>query len=282
MTVNELGDRISMYRQNMNMTQEELAARIGVTPQAVSKWERSQSLPDVNLLTDLCTVLHVSADALLNLSPEPAADTEDKSRTDILRQLQDSLLPLELIFGKNLVPVFAEQFSPELVKKQRLELAKDGILLPVIRIYDYLSLEPDEFMIISYNRILYSERIEHTDEHTCKYIIEKLAHTAKTHYGDVLSHDLVKQLTDNLKTAYPALVEGIIPDKISYGLLQEVLKGFVQRGNSPRYLPKIIEIMESALREQPELTSERLIEIVAGKLECGDTLTAYLHRKSPA
>ena len=35
------------------MTQEELAGRIGVTPQALSKWERGQSLPDVSLLTDL-------------------------------------------------------------------------------------------------------------------------------------------------------------------------------------------------------------------------------------
>ena len=60
-----IGKRISEWRQNKNMSQEEMANRIGVTPQAVSKWERGQSLPDVALLADICFVLGVSADYLL-------------------------------------------------------------------------------------------------------------------------------------------------------------------------------------------------------------------------
>ena len=44
---NCIGDKISEYRQNKGLTQEELAGKIGVTPQALSKWERGQSLPDV-------------------------------------------------------------------------------------------------------------------------------------------------------------------------------------------------------------------------------------------
>ena len=42
---NCIGDKISEYRQNKGLTQEELAGKIGVTPQALSKWERGQSLP---------------------------------------------------------------------------------------------------------------------------------------------------------------------------------------------------------------------------------------------
>ena len=45
-----LGERICYYRQLKRMTQEELASRIGVTPQAVSKWERNNGSPDVNVL----------------------------------------------------------------------------------------------------------------------------------------------------------------------------------------------------------------------------------------
>ncbi len=41
--------------------------RIGVTPQALSKWERGQSLPDVSLLTDICQILGCSADYLLGI-----------------------------------------------------------------------------------------------------------------------------------------------------------------------------------------------------------------------
>lgn len=41
--MNCLGERISEYRQNNSMTQEEMAVKLGVTPQAVSKWERGVS-----------------------------------------------------------------------------------------------------------------------------------------------------------------------------------------------------------------------------------------------
>lgn len=40
----DLGEIICQYRQNKKMTQEEFASRLGVTPQAVSKWERGGSL----------------------------------------------------------------------------------------------------------------------------------------------------------------------------------------------------------------------------------------------
>lgn len=42
-----LGRRIAECRKEKHFTQDELAARLGVTPQALSKWERSQSLPDI-------------------------------------------------------------------------------------------------------------------------------------------------------------------------------------------------------------------------------------------
>lgn len=45
-----LGETICQYRQNRKMTQEEFASGLGVTPQAVSKWERGNGLPDVSLI----------------------------------------------------------------------------------------------------------------------------------------------------------------------------------------------------------------------------------------
>ena len=62
---NSIGEKICYYRQLKKMTQEEFASRIGVTPQAVSKWERDNGLPDIMVLSGIASVLGVSADTLL-------------------------------------------------------------------------------------------------------------------------------------------------------------------------------------------------------------------------
>ena len=59
-----IGETICRYRQNRRMTQEEFASRLGVTPQAVSKWERGNGLPDASLMEGICSVLGIKADIL--------------------------------------------------------------------------------------------------------------------------------------------------------------------------------------------------------------------------
>lgn len=60
-----IGNRISKYRKEKGLTQEELAAKLGVSSQAVSKWENDASCPDISLLPQLCRILGVSVDELL-------------------------------------------------------------------------------------------------------------------------------------------------------------------------------------------------------------------------
>lgn len=60
-----IGNRISKYRKEKGLTQEELAAKLGVSSQAVSKWENDASCPDIALLAQLCRILGISTDELL-------------------------------------------------------------------------------------------------------------------------------------------------------------------------------------------------------------------------
>ena len=60
-----IGNRIAKFRKEKNMTQEELANLLGVSSQAVSKWENDASCPDISLLPQLCEVLGITADELL-------------------------------------------------------------------------------------------------------------------------------------------------------------------------------------------------------------------------
>ena len=66
-----LGARIQAHRRRMGISQEQLAERLGVSRQAVSKWELDESLPELDKALALCRVFGVSADLLLQGSPSP-------------------------------------------------------------------------------------------------------------------------------------------------------------------------------------------------------------------
>ena len=61
-----IGKRIGLLRKEKNLTQEELASHMGVSPQAVSKWENDQTCPDISALPKLAKLLGVSVDELLS------------------------------------------------------------------------------------------------------------------------------------------------------------------------------------------------------------------------
>ena len=73
-----IGSRIAESRKASNMTQRMLADRLFVTAQAVSKWERGESYPDIGLLDDIAESLSVPLCFLLCASPEKLckADSE--------------------------------------------------------------------------------------------------------------------------------------------------------------------------------------------------------------
>lgn len=68
MTESEFGDRLRQYRKAKNMTQQELAERLGVSDKSVSRWENG-SYPDVAMLGPLAKELGVTVDDLLGTAP---------------------------------------------------------------------------------------------------------------------------------------------------------------------------------------------------------------------
>ncbi|MCR5682642.1 MAG: helix-turn-helix domain-containing protein [Clostridiales bacterium] len=65
-----IGQRIKELRKKQNLTQEKLADLLGVSFQAVSKWENDMNAPDLSLIAPLTRLLHVTADELLGLTEE--------------------------------------------------------------------------------------------------------------------------------------------------------------------------------------------------------------------
>lgn len=65
MNVTKVAEQITNLRKSKGLTQNELGERIGVSFQAVSKWERGETLPDIAILPDLAKVLETSIDNIL-------------------------------------------------------------------------------------------------------------------------------------------------------------------------------------------------------------------------
>jgi transcriptional regulator with XRE-family HTH domain len=82
-----LGENIKTYRQKKQFTQEELATRLHVTRQTVSKWEKNYSVPDAEMLVRLAEILEVQTSQLLGTESDDAAQTTQEKENVLAEQL---------------------------------------------------------------------------------------------------------------------------------------------------------------------------------------------------
>lgn len=70
----KIGKFISECRKNINLTQEQLAEKLGVTSKSISRWENGKTIPDYSLLESLCKILNVNMLELLKGEKENKDD----------------------------------------------------------------------------------------------------------------------------------------------------------------------------------------------------------------
>ena len=240
---NNIGETICQYRQMRKMTQEEFASRIGVTAQAVSKWERGNGMPDVSLLAGICKVLGVSAGSLIGVEErivENGSITAD-------REIKNNMIaePLVLEFGSGLISYIVSGLETDYVNKQRLLLVKrNGKLMPLLRIRDNTELKENEYRILAFDNVLFTAVIDEKEDAPYKRIIDDVVDVCDKHYAVILNKNIVKLMIDNLSELYPGIVDDIVPSKISYLQIKEELKKRVEEGKNIRNLIGILEEME--------------------------------------
>lgn len=78
----EIANRLVRLRKENHMSQEELAAKIGISRQAVSKWERAEASPDTDNLILLARVYNISLDELLHTTEPVESVQEDMDCLD--------------------------------------------------------------------------------------------------------------------------------------------------------------------------------------------------------
>ena len=79
----DIAKSITGFRKRCGYTQKELAARLGVSIQTVSKWEKGISSPDINLLPTLADTFGVSIDRLFGRDYETLCQTIDESYDEL-------------------------------------------------------------------------------------------------------------------------------------------------------------------------------------------------------
>ena len=111
-----IGNNIAVLRKKKGITQEELANELGVSAQAVSKWENNSSCPDVSLLTKIADYFGVSVDALLR--------TQEDDIVDLAEEKEDNVKPDD---KKNIVIKIMQQNGKENVIKLPFKFVKLGL-----------------------------------------------------------------------------------------------------------------------------------------------------------
>ncbi len=107
-----ISQKIIELRKAAGLTQEQLGEKLGISGQAVSKWERDEAMPDILILPDLCDVLGTTLDSLLNgkraetpESPQIIGDfcefAMKNGRAETVRQAISRMMNRDVVVSRN-------------------------------------------------------------------------------------------------------------------------------------------------------------------------------------
>ena len=135
----KLADYLKEFRKKNNMTQQDLADKLFVTKQAVSKWETGRGTPDLETLKDISKLINVSVDELLGLNGSGAKTNSIEAKSLslvtllVLLVITTLTLVMSFIFSGNSSEV--DHKKEELIKKTETELQTT---LPLVEDYGYV------------------------------------------------------------------------------------------------------------------------------------------------
>lgn len=129
----KIGKFIASCRKEKNITQEQLAEKLYITDRAVSKWERGLSLPDADKMLDLCNILDINVNELLNGERIDMKDYAKKNE-ELLLELakQEELKNKRLITDMWVLTITAFIFYIALVLLSSTLLEEGPILATII------------------------------------------------------------------------------------------------------------------------------------------------------
>lgn len=136
----DFGKRVKLFRLRKNYSQKEIALRIGVSEQAVSKWENGECLPDVYNLKLLAQILHISVDSLLDTeiqNPEKIVETITIGGANFeIVEKPETLLAGKIIYAKNFANEDSFNSAIDSLTEDDKQAAFEKLKETVLPIYD--------------------------------------------------------------------------------------------------------------------------------------------------
>lgn len=149
--MSSIGTKIAFYRKAKGMTQEELAEQLGVSAQAVSKWENDIACPDIQLLAPLSKIFGTTTDELLSSDPVKSVRLLSESKRRDLKELTLKIivdaygnkvrvnLPMELVKayldkGLKIPQIENNEYPMNIDFTQIISMAESGVIGKLIEI----------------------------------------------------------------------------------------------------------------------------------------------------
>lgn len=101
-----IGSYIAEKRRALNLTQEQLAEKLGVSNKTISKWENGKCMPDYGIIQKLCETLHVTLAELMDgedAAEESVRTYDDDQILDLLRRTQELERQRQVLSGAVLI-----------------------------------------------------------------------------------------------------------------------------------------------------------------------------------
>lgn len=151
-----IGEVIRRYRKEKNMTQEEMANRLGVSAPAVNKWENAVSLPDITMLAPIARLLGITLETLLSFHEELAQEEINGFIHELEERLKSETYEESFRWAKEML----EQYP-----NCELLIWQTAMLLDVTRVVKKVDDGEtyDDYILGCYTRVLQSKEPELKD-----------------------------------------------------------------------------------------------------------------------
>lgn len=123
--MDSLGKRMAYFRKKCNMTQLELANKIGITDKAISNWERDLSVPDIIIVTKLANIFGISVEELVGQNNMMKGREQINNKESISSMVKIILLGVGLAMG---IAVTVLSKLKEIDTNSAIELLSLGVI----------------------------------------------------------------------------------------------------------------------------------------------------------